>query len=396
MSLFTTPSTIIITCHKWLAPYVEKEAADLGFAITDRFITGVRLQGSIEDCMRLNLNLRCGSQVLYSLFAFPAHDADAVYKAVYDYPWEDVLPAEGYFSVTGNVQDDSIINNMFANLRVKDAIVDRIRDKHGVRPSTGSELSGAVVHLFWRDGGAEIFLDTSGQSLALHGYRKIPGRAPMGEALAAAVVFATGWDGAEPFINPMCGSGTLAIEAALMATGTRPGLRHERFAFMHLKGYDGRAFKRETDETKARIHPVPAGLRIIATDHNALAVEQAKKNATEAGVAHLIEFGVCDFAQTPVPPAGVPEGAKGVVLMNPEYGERMGEETELMETYKRIGDFLKQRCGGYRGFVFTGNSDLAKRIGLKPKRRYEFYNATIDCRLLEYELYAGTRRVFEG
>ncbi len=387
MSLFTQPSTITVTCHKRLAPWVAQEVEGLGYEIAERFVTGVRLRGSVEDCMRLNLGLRCGSQVLYSLFSFPAQSADEVYKAVYAHPWEDVIAADGYFSVTGNVQDESITNPLFANLRVKDAIVDRIRDKKGSRPSTGSELSGVVVHIFWRAGVAEIFLDTTGESLALHGYRKIPGRAPMGEALAAAVILATGWDGTTPFINPMCGSGTLAIEAALMAMDKRPGLLRDKFAFMHLRGYDGRAFTRELAAMKARIKAPPAGLRIIATDIHPVAVDQAKKNAGFAGVGHLIEWGVCDFAETPIPEAGA-----GVVVLNPEYGERLGEEADLIETYARIGAFFKQKCGGYRGYVFTGAAELAKRIGLKPKRRVEFYNATIDCRLLEYELYAGSRR----
>lgn len=388
MSLFTTPSTITVTCHKRLAPWVAQEVEGLGYAVDERFVTGVKLRGSIEDCMRLNLGLRCGSQVLYSLFSFPAESADAVYKAVHAHPWEDIISATGYFSVTGNVQDESITNPLFANLRVKDAIVDRIRDKTGARPSSGSELNGVVVHLFWRAGRAEIFLDTTGESLALHGYRKIPGRAPMGEALAASVILATGWDAASPFIAPMCGSGTLAIEAALMAIDKRPGLLREKFAFMHLKGYDGRAFTRERAAMKARIKEPAKGLRIIATDIHPVAVDQARKNAGFAGVQHLIEFGVCDFAETPVP-----ENGNGVVVMNPEYGARLGEETALVETYKRIGDFFKQKCGGYRGYVFTGAAELAKKIGLKPKRRVEFYNATIDCRLLEYELYAGSRKL---
>ena len=388
MSLFTETSTITVTCHKRLAPFVAQEVEGLGLAVDETFITGLRLRGSIEDCMRLNLGLRCGSQVLYSLFSFAAETADDVYKAVYAHPWEDIIPATGYFSVTGNVQAESITNPLFANLRVKDAIVDRIRDKAGSRPSSGSELNGVVVHLFWREGRAEIFLDTTGESLALHNYRKIPGRAPMGEALAASVILATGWDRASSFINPMCGSGTLAIEAALMAIDKRPGLLREKFAFMHLKGYDGRAFTRERTAMKARIKEPATGLRIIATDILPVAVDQARKNAGFAGVQHLIEFGVCDFAETPVP-----EDGGGVVVMNPEYGARLGEESALAESYRRIGDFFKQKCGGYRGFVFTGAAELAKKIGLKPKRRIEFYNATIDCRLLEYELWRGKKEM---
>lgn len=274
---------------------------------------------------------------------------------------------------------------MFANLRVKDAIVDRIREKRRTRPSTGSELTGAVINLFWKNERAEIFIDTSGESLGRHGYRKIPGQAPMLEALAAATILATKWDRRSPFVNPMCGSGTLAIEAAMIATNRRPGLFRTNFAFMHLQGYDESVYEKEDALLEKQITDVP-GLCIIATDHSARAIENAKKNAVAAGVARLIEFSVCDFTETKIPP-GVP----GIFYVNPEYGERLGDVKELEETYSRIGDFMKQKCGRYHGYIFTGNLELAKKIGLKAKRRVEFYTSTIDCRLLEYELYSGSR-----
>ena len=385
MSLYNQTSGITITCHKRLAPYLEQEVKELGFNIEETFVTGLRLKGTLADCIRLNLNLRTASQVLFSLRQFSAVDADGVYQEVVTYPWEEVLPEGGYFSVTSNVSNPTINNSMFANLRVKDAVVDRLREKTSTRPSTGSELTGAVVHLFWKNEDAELFVDTSGDSLARHGYRKIPGLAPMLEALAAATILATRWDKAGAFVNPMCGSGTIAIEAALIATNTRPGLFRINYAFMHLLGYDEAVYLEERDRLEKQIVDVP-GLRIIATDYSPKAVDNARKNAHAAGVADLIEFSVCDFAATEVPPGG------GVVFMNPEYGERLGDESELAATYGRIGDFMKQRCKGYTGYIFTGNLELAKKIGLKAKRRIEFYTSTIDCRLLEYELYEGTRK----
>jgi putative N6-adenine-specific DNA methylase len=389
MSLYNSVSTITITCHKRLAPYLEQEVKELGFPIEETFITGLRLKGSINDCIRLNLNLRTASQVLYSLKKFEAQDADSVYKEVLAYPWEDVLSEQGYFSVTSNVLHPTINNSLFANLRVKDAIVDRLREKTASRPSTGSELTGAVIHLFWKNDDAEVFIDTSGDSLARHGYRKIPGQAPMLEALAAATILATRWDRASPFVNPMCGSGTLAIEAALMATNSRPGLFRINYAFMHLKGYDETVYLGERDMLEKQVVDVP-GLRIIATDYSVQAIANARKNAHSAGVGDLIEFTVCEFAATEVP-----QGAGGVLFMNPEYGERLGDEAELAGTYGRIGDFMKQQCKGYTGYIFTGNLELAKKIGLKARRRVEFYTSTIDCRLLEYELYEGSKRAAE-
>lgn len=387
MNLYTTPGSITITCNKRLAPYLEQEVKELGFIIDKVFITGLVCKGTINDCIRLNLNLRCASQVLYSIKTFKAADADAVYDNVVGYPWESILPDEGYFSITSHVNNPTINNNLFANLRVKDGIVDRLREKTGKRPSTGSELSGAVIHLFWKDEDAELFVDTSGDSLARHGYRKIPGRAPMLEALASATIYATKWNRISPFINPMCGSGTIAIEAAMIATNRRPGLFRTNYAFMHLQGYDESVYLDEDALLEKQIIDVK-DLRIIATDYSEIAIENARKNAIAAGVASLIDFSVCDFAETEVPP-DIP----GVFYVNPEYGARLGETTQLEETYRRIGDFMKQKCGGYFGYVFTGNLDLAKKIGLKASRRIEFYTSTIDCRLLEYELYKGSKSI---
>ena len=386
MQVFTTSSRIIITCHKWLSPSLQSEVKELGFSIVRAFQTGVELNGTVEDCIRLNLNLRCASQVMYSLKSFTCNDPDELYNNLLPIAWENFIDPDGYFSVTSNVFHTSIQTNLFANLRVKDAIVDRMRNKTGKRPSTGSALSGAVVYLFWKHEEAEIFLDTSGETLAKHGYRKLPGKAPMLEALAAATILSTKWDRKAPFINPMCGSGTLAIEAALIATNRRPGLLRSNYAFMHIKGYDEEIFEREKAKLTDQIKEIP-GLQVIATDRSDLAISTAKTNATAAGVEKMIQFATCDFEKTKVP-----EQAGGVIMFNPEYGERLGDEIELNATYARMGDFLKNQCRGYTGYVFTGNLDLAKKIRLKPSRRIEFFNATIDCRLLEYELYAGTKR----
>jgi len=254
-----------------------------------------------------------------------------------------------------------------------------------LRPNSGPDLHKTVVHLYWQDNQAEIFLDTSGETLAKHGYRKHPGKAPMLEALAASVVYATRWDRQSAFVNPMCGSGTLAIEAALIATNRKPGLFRMNYAFMHILGYDEQVFFAERRKLKEQVNKKPQ-VKIIATDLSREAIEIARMNAKTAGVDTLIDFQVCDFADTPLP-----DGA-GVVVFNPEYGERMGVHTKLEATYARIGDFLKQQCGGKQGYVFTGNPDLAKKIGLHTSRRVEFYNGKLDCRLLEYEIYAGSRR----
>jgi 23S rRNA (guanine2445-N2)-methyltransferase len=386
MQSFNKPSRIIITCSKRLAPYLQKEITGSGYKASRIFQTGIEINGTLNDCIRLNLHLRCASQVLYSLKSFACNNADELYQIVSQIQWESIIPKNGYFSITSNVDTTSINNSLFANVKVKDAIADRFRNKFNERPDSGSELDKTVINLFWKNDQAEIFIDTSGETLSKHGYRRIPGKAPMMESLAAATILATNWNRKSPFINPMCGSSTLSIEAAMLATNRHPGLFRNNYGFMHVIGFDEELFKKEKQKLLEGIKVIP-DLKIIATDLSEDAINISKINAGAAGVADLIEFDVCDFAESQVP-----ENDSGIVFFNPEYGERMGDEIELEETYARIGDFMKKKCKGYTGFVFTGNLNLAKKIGLKPKRKIEFYNGKIDCRLLEYELYSGSRR----
>ncbi|MEO7446217.1 MAG: class I SAM-dependent RNA methyltransferase, partial [Ferruginibacter sp.] len=250
---------------------------------------------------------------------------------------------------------------------------------------SGPELNQAVIHLYWKDDIAEIFIDTSGETLSKHGYRKIPGQAPMLESLAAAVIYAGNWNGTTHFINPMCGSGTLAIEAAMMATGRKPGLYRSNYAFMHILGYEEEFYRIAYSRLEAEVKPGVDRI-IMATDISEDAINISKINAGIAGVEDIINFQVCDFEET-----HLPDDNKGVVYINPEYGDRLGVEQELEITYKRMGDFFKKKCKGYTGYIFTGNLELGKKIGLKPKRRIEFYTSKIDCRLFEYELYEGSR-----
>jgi 23S rRNA G2445 N2-methylase RlmL len=385
---FSTPSKIIVSCLKRLGPYVVQEVSALGFPVNEFFSSAIQTEGTLNDCIKLNLNLRCASQVRYSLKSFRANHPDDVYNNLLDVEWEGMLAPDGYFSVTNSVDHPTVTNGMFINVRVKDAIVDRMREKTNSRPDSGSELNGLVVHIHWRDELAEVFIDTSGETLAKHGYRKIPGQAPMLEALATSTILASRWDRKSPFVNPMCGSGTLAIEAALLATDRMPGLLRENYSFMHLMGYSDEVYQQELGSIRGKVKEIP-DLKIIASDNRQDAIDISKVNAKLAGVDSLIEFVLCDFADTPIPEK------PGVLFINPEYGDRMGELVELEETYALMGDFMKKKCQVWMGYIFTGNLDLAKKIGLKASRRIEFYSAQLDCRLLEYELYGGTRRTTE-
>jgi len=387
--MYNTASKIIVTCNRKLSAYLEKEIIALGYTPVKVFLTGVELQGTMQDCIKLNLHLRCASQVLLSIKEFYCDHPEDLYDAVLDINWTSIITPETYFSVTSNVFHDSINNGMYANVKVKDAIVDVFKDKGLERPSTGPLQDAAVIHLHWKHEDAELFLDTSGETLAKHGYRRFPGRAPMLESLAACTIVAGKWDRASHFVNPMCGSGTLAIEAALMASNRAPGLLRNNYSFMYFVGYQEAIYLQEKEIIKNQIQENNS-IKIIASDISNQAIEVARANAEIAEVDHLIDFQICDFRDTQVPQHEV-----GVVYINPEYGERLGEIEQLEITYKAMGDFLKKSCQGYNAYIFTGNLDLAKKIGLKASRRIEFYNGKIDCRLLEYEMYRGTKREVE-
>lgn len=428
MSVWQKKNKILVTCPKGVAPYLKEEIEALNFPVLSQWDTAIQTAGTLQDTMVLNLHLRTAQRVLYQLDKFIADAPETLYKKINALPWENLLHASGpeaYFCVTSFADNPSITDSRFVNVKVKDAIADRMRDQCGSRPDSGPDKNKAVVHVHWRNNQADVYLDTSGERLSLRGYRKIPLLAPMQESLAAAVILATGWRGESHFINPMCGSGTLAIEAALIALNRAPGLLRHNYGFMHIREFpqDDWQELRKKARTESR-KQMPAG--IIATDISKEAVVAARQNAQTAGIDHLIDFNICPFERT-----SVPEG-NGIIVVNPPYGERMNadhkgpaaktvrhdrekiadghkiiirkssdryagakriEEREIRKletTYQGIGDFFKKTGDGYRGFIFTGNLDMIKKVGLRTRQRIILYNGDIECRLLEYELYRGS------
>ncbi len=422
-------SVILITCSRGLSECLQREVEELGYRLESADNAGVTISASLRDTMRLNLRLRTASSVLFQLKQFRCAGPDELYRESVSLPWEEIISPEDYVSVNSRVETPSITHTNYPSLKVKDAIVDRVKERTGARPSSGPAKDHVVVHLYWNGADCRLYLNTSGEKLSDRGYRKLPWQAPLRENLAAGIILTTGYDGTQPLVVPMCGSGTLAIEAALIGLGRAPGLMRENFGFMHVKGFDldagirhvgrnavspGRTTAGERGD-KAAFRPTPetfdattwrvlreeASLnarealpfRIIASDIDEGAVRAARSNAAAAGVADLIDFHVCDFAETPIPPVSLsadPQHAlqsRGVVVVNPEYGKRLGEIKALEATYGRIGDFFKQRCAGYACFIFTGNPALARNVGLRTGRRIPFFNAQLECRLLRYDIY---------
>jgi len=425
MSIWQKKSRIMVSCPKGVAPYLKEEIEALGFPVLHEIDTAISTEGTLTDTMLLNLRLRTAQRVLYQLQIFKALSPDALYRHLNALPWETILYDSGpgaYVCVTSVVDHPEIADSRFVNLKAKDAIVDRIREKTGVRPDSGPERNRAVIHVYWRNDQAMVYIDTSGERLSLRGYRKIPLAAPMQESLAAALILATGWRGRTPFVNPMCGSGTLAIEAALIALHRAPGQGRGNYGFMNIKDFPREIWQALRKETRdASLKTLPS--TIIASDIDPRAVEAARSNAQTAGVDRLIEFKVCPFEKTPTP------GGGGVILMNPPYGERLeplkirttqserkkeiapGQKVILRKAadvvhksssptalqrleaiYEGCGDWFKSICRGYLGYIFTGNLEMVKKVGLRTRRRMTFYNGEIECRLLEYELYAGSKK----
>jgi 23S rRNA G2445 N2-methylase RlmL len=378
-------SEIVAVCSPYMSPYLTKEITDLGYRIDHSDHLTITTTGTIEDTMKLNLYLRTANRILFLISKFNAKNADELYQGAIKIDWDLWLDKMGYINIHSVVKNDTIRDNRFANLKLKDAIADFFMKKYKVRPDAGPEKNRTVVFLHWKESECSIYLDTSGETISKHGYRVNPWKAPMIESLASGVIMDTEWNGQGNFVNPMCGSGTLAIEAALMACNAAPGLFRGNFAFMHCKLFDSRKWRALVDEARSKLKRT-VSMEIIATDKEALAIEAAKANAEKAGVAKFIDFIRCDFKITPIPDGG------GTVILNPEYGSRLGEIDELETTYSEIGDFFKQKCQGYTGFVFSGNPDLTKKIGLRATKKSQFLNGTIDCRLLRYELYAGTHK----
>lgn len=377
--------SIVVTCGKGIHDILKKEVADLGFNIEKTNPYSVEIKGDFRDCMYLNLHLRTANKVLLLIKRFRAPHPDHLYQVISKIPWEDYLHINGYICVTSYIQNRHIIDTRFGNQRVKDAIVDRMFNQRGKRPDSGPKRDQTVVYLYWVNSDCHLYFDTSGETISKHGYRRIPFKAPLRESLAAAIIKSTRWKPGMPLINPMAGSGTLAIEAAMIACNLAPGLGRENFGFMHLKSYQKEAWLALRDEAKKQATN-GATTDFFINDSSLEALRAAKKNATWAGVAPFIDFHHGDFAETKMPKE------QGIVILNPEYGARLGQVEQLSNIYNKVGDFFKEKCAGHWGYIFSGNPDLSKQIGLRTSRKVPFFNGKIECRLLEYELYQGSKK----
>lgn len=383
-----------VTAARGLESTTAAELTALGATQTEVVPGGVFFEGAYDLLYKAHLWLRTASRVLFPLREFLAPNPDAVYEGVKDFRWEAFFQPRFTFSVDATVSMSKSMerggrghpfnNSHFLRLRVKDAVVDRLREKRGTRPDVSIEDPDLTVYVHIREGKCFLYLDATGPSLHERGYRPPGAPAPLKETLAAGLVDLTGWDGSVPLADPLCGSGTILVEAALKAGRRAPGLlRRRRFLFMNWPEFNPKRWQELVEEAESMKCEVPAGL-LYGCDSHPNAIRLSRQSLQRAGLSP----NSVQFSQKELKDFRRPEGAeKGVLLANPPYGERLGEAEELGPLYKSFGDLCKQEFKGWDAYLFTGSSELAKQVGLRTSARIPLFNGSIECRLLRYELY---------
>jgi putative N6-adenine-specific DNA methylase len=370
------------TCGLGLEDIVATELRDLGMAEVKPGPGAVEFTGTWEDVWWANLRLRAANRVLVELGGGPARDGDdlaAGARALFfkrgGLELARVLVPERSFAVHATVTGSTLRDARWAALRFKDGLVDAQRQRFGSRSSVEREDPDVALRLRVHHDQATLFLDTSGLPLDRRGYRVKSVDAPLREQLAAACVLASGWDGQGPVVDPMCGSGTLLVEAASFALSASPQRLRSDFAFMRLPGFDRRAFE---DLRRVRFEPLSRNLQLFGRDQSPSAIAASRANLEVAGLSDQAVLEVGDaFAFDPPP-------GPGLLVINPAYGERLAMAEDF---WPRLGDLMKQRYRGYRAVVIAGDAQLGKTIGLKSKRRWPVWNGPIEARILVFELY---------
>ncbi|MDB5312747.1 MAG: rlmL [Gemmataceae bacterium] len=367
------------TCARGLEPVLARELTGLGAADVGPGRGGVTFRGDPALLYRANLWVRTAVRILRPVIEADVRSPDELYDAVRTVDWAAFLTPAHTLAVDCNVRDSAITHSQYAARRVKDAICDQFRERTGSRPSVDPERPMVGLNLHVHRDHATLSLDSSWDSLHKRGYRPIQTRAPLNEALATGLLLRSGWDPATPLVDPLCGSGTFAIEGAWIALNRPPGLTRKWFGFQGWPEFDRELWNAIRDDARRGVRKeLPATIR--GSDVRRDAVEFARTNARTAGVGHLIEFDRLDVTD-----ARPPTGPAGTLICNPPYGERIGDEKDLVGLYRTLGKAFGTYWAGWRVLVFTGNDWLARQIGLPVKTSLPFFNGKIPCRLWEFD-----------
>ena len=372
------------TSPRGLEALLAAELATLGAKDTAAVPGGVAFAGDWRVCYMANLWSRLASRVLWRVAEFDYHSERDLYEAAGKPDWLRLFDVGRTLRVNVSAQKSPLTSLDFATLRIKDAVCDRFREALGSRPSINRANPDVRVHAFLEAARGAFYLDTSGEPLFKRGWRAGAGEAPLRENLAAGIVMLSGWQPQEPLLDPMCGGGTLLVEAAAMARGRAPGAKR-RFGFEKLKIFDvsqWEKLKKEALHSKAS----PKNLQIFGSDNDPRALGDARRNLAAAGVERWVKLERADILERSAP------APAGVMIANPPYGERIGSKDELAQFYPKLGSALKKNYPGWRCHFFTADMRLPKLVRLQPARRVPLYNGALECRLYEFAIVAGSNR----
>jgi 23S rRNA (guanine2445-N2)-methyltransferase / 23S rRNA (guanine2069-N7)-methyltransferase len=389
------------TTAKGMESLLEQEVKEAGGQSVSAGRAGVSFQGNLEVAYRLCLWSRIANRILLPLSRFPAPNPEKLYGGARSIRWPDHIAQNATIAVDFSASQSQITHTHFGALKVKDAIVDQLRSVQGERPSVDVKQPDVRINVYLNQDEATVSIDLSGESLHKRGYREDGAFAPLKENLAAAILAHASWKEAlkedRPdqftFLDPMCGSGTLPIEAALMAADMPPGVGRTYYGFLNWLGHDPVVWKRLLEEAGDRkVRDRKKIPRIVGYDADFRVVRAAIANVERAGLRQMVHIEKRMLSECEKP------SERGIFVVNPPYGERLGEVEELRELYTAIGDTMKKKFQGWTGYVFTGSPELAKEVGLKPSRKIVLFNGAIECRLFRYELFGGfsPRRVLDS
>jgi putative N6-adenine-specific DNA methylase len=366
-----------------LEPVLAKELGALSARDIKAVPGGVAFSGDWTTCYRVNYWSRIASRVLWRVAEFNYRNEQDVYVAAKAIEWPRYFQLERTLRVNVTAQKSPLKSLEFATLRIKDAVCDRFRDDFGRRPDVDRSNPDVRVHAFFEGTHATLYLDTSGEPLFKRGWRQGAAEAPLRENLAAGIVMLSGWKPDEPLLDPMCGGGTLLVEAAAMARGRAPGARRS-FAFDKLRVFEASSWDSvRSEERKGEQQPK---LHLYGSDTEPKALNAARRNLAEAGVERWVSLERGDILERTAP------ARAGVMVANPPYGERMGSAGELAAFYPKLGDALKRNFAGWRCYFFTADLRLPKLIRLQPSRRIALWNGALECRLYEFTIVSGSHR----
>jgi putative N6-adenine-specific DNA methylase len=380
-----TACSFFAPCPRGLEAALGDELTALGAHDVAPAEGGVAFAGPLELAYRANLESRLASRILWRVAHAPYRNERDLYEFAGSIAWESHFAVGRTLRVDVAATRSPLASLEFATLRVKDAVCDRFRAVAGSRPSVAKQRPDVRVHAFLTERDATLYLDTSGEALFKRGYRRDAETAPLRENLAAGLLALAGWTPGTPLLDPMCGGGTIAIEAALIAADRAPGLART-FGFQKLAWYDGPTWQRIRQRARDRVRAAPERPLVVASDVDAHAVERARGNLAAAGVAGFVRVEVADVLARQAP------AATGTLVANPPYGVRLADDAALAAFYPKLGDALKQRFAGWTAYLLSGDPRLPKLIGLHPSRRTPLWNGALECRLYRFEIVAGAHR----